>query len=185
MKQGTYLRLGNLQVPHLNTARREIGDLKLDVDGSLRLADGPGTAHTTSKSTRHAAAGLVVALDGGETQLRAHQELLAAAELLDLPDDGGLLGGVVHCSDVGAEAGRVGVFGDGDEDLDVVGGAAAFELCFCLSRGYVLANVQRDSKRKQRLCVPSACTQSGTPSAIPPNIRPKSTASLVCSIGNS
>lgn len=35
-------------------------------------------------------------------------------------------------ADVCAEFGRVGVFGDGDGDLDVVGCAAAFELGFCL-----------------------------------------------------
>ena len=34
----------------------------------------------------------------------------------------------MHAADVGAEAGGVGVFGDGDKDFDVVGGGAAFEL---------------------------------------------------------
>lgn len=36
-------------------------------------------------------------------------------------------------ADVRAEARRVGVVGDGDDDADVVGGAAALELRFCLS----------------------------------------------------
>ena len=71
---------------------------------------------------------LVVAFHRRETQLRAHEELLAAAELFDLPDDGAFLGRVVHAADVGAEARRVGVFGHGHEDLDVVGCGAAFEL---------------------------------------------------------
>lgn len=71
---------------------------------------------------------LVVALDGRQAELGAHEELLAAAELLDLPDDGALLGRIVHRADVGAEAGGVGVLGDGHEDLDVVGCGAAFEL---------------------------------------------------------
>ena len=85
---------------------------------------------------------LVVAFDRGEAQLGAHEELLAAAELLDLPDDGAFLGRVVHAADVGAEARRVGVFGDGDEDLDVVGRGAAFELgaglfcCWSVSAGF-------------------------------------------------
>jgi hypothetical protein len=34
----------------------------------------------------------------------------------------------VHCSDIGAETGGICVFGDGDEDFDVVGCAATFEL---------------------------------------------------------
>lgn len=38
----------------------------------------------------------------------------------------------MHGSDIRAEAWGVCVFGDGDENLDVVGGAAAFELGFGL-----------------------------------------------------
>lgn len=38
----------------------------------------------------------------------------------------------MHGADVGAEARGVGVFGDGDGDLDVIGCAAAFKLGFCL-----------------------------------------------------
>ena len=34
----------------------------------------------------------------------------------------------MHCSDIGAETGGICVFGDGDEDFDVVGCAATFEL---------------------------------------------------------
>lgn len=71
---------------------------------------------------------LVVAPDTGEAQLGAHEELLLAAKLLDLPDDGALLGGVVHGANVCPEARGVGVVGDGDDDLDIVGGAAALEL---------------------------------------------------------
>ena len=71
---------------------------------------------------------LVIAFDRGQPQLGAHQEFLATAKLLDLPDDGRLFRRIVHGADVGAEAGRVGVLGDGDQDLDVVGGGTAFEL---------------------------------------------------------
>ena len=71
---------------------------------------------------------LVVAPDAGEAQLGAHEELLVAAKLLNLPDDGALLGGVVDGANVGAEARGVGVVGDGDDDLDVVGRASSLEL---------------------------------------------------------
>lgn len=40
----------------------------------------------------------------------------------------------MHSTDVGAEPGRICVFRYGNKDLDVVGSAAAFELCFGLSR---------------------------------------------------
>lgn len=40
----------------------------------------------------------------------------------------------MHGSDICAEAWGVCVFGDGDENLDVVGSAAAFELGFGLCR---------------------------------------------------
>ena len=40
----------------------------------------------------------------------------------------------MYAADVGAETGRVGVFGDGDEDFDVVGCGAPFELCAGLER---------------------------------------------------
>lgn len=61
----TYLRFGDLQISHLDTTGREIGDLELDVDGPFRFAYASGSAHATSKSTGHTTAALVVALDGG------------------------------------------------------------------------------------------------------------------------
>ncbi len=131
----THLRLDYFQIPHLDPACREIGYLELDADRplpSLRSAQPP---HAAPEPAGHAAAVLVIALHGGQAQLGAHEEFLAPAELLDLPDYGGLLGGVVHGADVGAEARGVGVFGDGDEDLDVVGCGAAFELCAGLDGG--------------------------------------------------
>lgn len=122
-----YLWFRDLQIPYLDTTRCEIGDLEFDVDGPFRFA-GSSASHATSKATGHTAAVFVVALNGGQAELGAHEELLAAAELLDLPDDGGLFGGVVDGSDVGSETGRVGVFRHGDDDFDVVGRAATFEL---------------------------------------------------------
>lgn len=38
----------------------------------------------------------------------------------------------MDAANVCAEAGGVGVFGDRDEDFDIVGRGAAFELCSCL-----------------------------------------------------
>ena len=126
-----HLRFDDLEVAHLDPARGEIGYLEFDADRALALASSAQAgdpAHAAPEAARHAASVLVVAFDRGEAQLGAHEELLAAAELLDLPDDGAFLWRVVHAADVGAEARRVGVFGDGDEDLDVVGRGAAFEL---------------------------------------------------------
>jgi len=128
----TYLRFNYFQIPHLDPTCREIRYLKLHTDRPLPLRSTPNPAHTSTKPTRHPATVLIVTFYRGETQLGAHQELLGAAELLDLPDDGGLFGRVVHGADICAEPWRVGVFGNGDQDLDVVGCAAALELCFCL-----------------------------------------------------
>jgi hypothetical protein len=84
---GTYLWLGDLQVPHLDTRSGEVGDLELDVDGPLRLSHRTSSAHASTKATCHTTAVLVISLHGGKTQLRPHEELLATTELLDLPDN--------------------------------------------------------------------------------------------------
>jgi hypothetical protein len=52
---------------HLNSGRREVGDLELDLDGRLPLDD--------------------LALDAGQAEVGAHEVLLAARERLDGPDD--------------------------------------------------------------------------------------------------
>src|SRR3569833_126005 len=124
-----YLWFRNLQIPNLDTASGEVRDLELDLDGPLSaLARGADAAHAAAEASGHAAAVLVVAPDAREAQLGAHEELLEAAELLDLPDDGALLGSIVHAAYVGPEARRVGVVRHGHDDFDVVGGAAALEL---------------------------------------------------------
>jgi hypothetical protein len=130
----TYLGLNNLQVPNLNAARGEIGNLKLDLDRPLALCSADA-AHGAAEAAHHAAAFVVVAAHRRQIQLGAHQEFLAAAELLDFPHYGRRFGCVVHGADVCAEARRVGVVGYGDDDADVVGGAAALELGFCLGFG--------------------------------------------------
>lgn len=110
----TRLRLNNLEVPNLNTRRREIRNLELDADGSLGLSTASNTTHATSEPTHHSTSLFVVASHAGQTELGTHQELFAATELLDLPHYRACFGRVVHRADVGAEFGRVGVFGDGD-----------------------------------------------------------------------
>lgn len=133
----------------MNTTSGEVGDLKLDVDGPLGFAHLAGSAHAASKAAGHTAAMLVVALDRRQTQLGPHQELFAAAELLDLPHNCGLFGRIVHRADVGAEAGGVCVLRDGDQDLDVVGGAAALELGFGLF-GITAISSANDKDRRRR-----------------------------------
>lgn len=123
-----YLGFCDLQITDLDSAGCEVGDLELDLDRPLAGLGTTDTAHAAAKTTRHATARLVVTSHAGQAQLGAHEKLLVAAKLLDLPDDGALLGGVVDGADVGAEARGVGIVGDGDDDLDVVGGGAALEL---------------------------------------------------------
>jgi hypothetical protein len=130
----THLRLYDLEIANLYPARREVRNLELDLDGSLGLA-AADAAHAAAEAAHHAAALVVVAPDGRQAELGAHEELLGAAELLDLPDDGRRLRRVVHGADVGPEAGRVGVVRDGDDDGDVVGRRPALELRSRLWRG--------------------------------------------------
>lgn len=80
----TYLWLNDLQVPDLNATGCEVGDLELDVDRPLRLA-ATHTTHTSSKSTHHTTALLIVTTYRGQTKLSAHQKFLATSELLNLP----------------------------------------------------------------------------------------------------
>lgn len=128
----THLWLNDLQVPHLDPTRREIWDLELDVDGTLALANLRCAAHAASKSTCHAPTVLVVALDGGQTELGTHEELLTATELLDFPNDGGFLRRVVNGPNVGPESRGVSVLWDRNKDLNIVGSAPALKLGFGL-----------------------------------------------------
>lgn len=126
-KSVSYLGLCNLEVSHLDTTCRKVWNLKLDLNRSLRTL-AANTAHATTKTTSHATADLVIAAHAGQTKLRTHQKLLVATKLLNLPDNGALLRGIVYGADVGAEARRVGVVGNGDNDLDIVGRASSLEL---------------------------------------------------------
>ena len=70
----------------------------------------------------------IVAFHGWQTQLSAHEEFFTSTELLDLPCYGTLFGRIMDAANVGAEAGRVRVLGHWNQDLDIVGRGAAFEL---------------------------------------------------------
>lgn len=124
----TYLWLRDLQVSHLDTARGEIWDLKFDLNGSLGALAGTDATHASTKATSHTASVLIVTTDTGQTKLGAHQELLAATKLLDLPHNGALLRRVVHTSYVCPKARRIGILGDRNNDLDVVCRASPLEL---------------------------------------------------------
>ena len=67
-------------------------------------------------------------IDRRQTKVCAHQVLLAALELADLPDDGILLGRVRDLADAGLELGRVNIARHRNDDLDVVGRGALLEL---------------------------------------------------------
>ena len=59
--------------------------------------------------------------DAGETEFCAHEEFFSSAELFDFPDYGGFFGDVVDASYCCSEAGCICVFGDWNDDFDVVG----------------------------------------------------------------
>uniref|UniRef100_A0A1I7YBI2 Porin family protein n=1 Tax=Steinernema glaseri TaxID=37863 RepID=A0A1I7YBI2_9BILA len=52
------------------------------------------------------------------------------------PDEGALLGGVLHCANVVLELRRIRIAGYGDDDFDVVGRGASFKLRFGLNMKY-------------------------------------------------
>jgi hypothetical protein len=92
----THLWLNNLEISHLNARSREVRNLKLDADGTLRFAASANTAHAATETTHHSAALLIVTAHTGQTELGAHKEFLATTELLDLPYDGAGFRRVVH-----------------------------------------------------------------------------------------
>lgn len=131
VRKRTYLWLDNLQVPDLNPARCEIWNFKFDLDRSLSLTS-TDTTHTASKPTHHPSSFVVITSNRWETEFCSHEKFLSTAKLLYFPNYGGGFWGVVDGADVCPEAWGIGVIGDGDDDADVVGCAASFELCFCL-----------------------------------------------------
>lgn len=120
----------------MDTAGCEIGNLELDLDRSLAFAGGHA-AHATAETTHHSTAFVIITADGREAKLSTHEKFFATTELLDLPHDGRGFRGVVDGAYVGSESGAVCIIWNRDYDGDVVGGAAAFELCFGLSRALV------------------------------------------------
>jgi len=84
----TYLWLNDLEIAYLNTTSRKVGDLKLDLNGSLALAAACDTAHTSAKASHHATTFIIVPANRWQAKLGSHQELLATTELFDFPDNG-------------------------------------------------------------------------------------------------
>lgn len=111
----------------MDSTCRKVGDFKLDLNGSFGALATDST-HTASKATRHATTVLIVSSDARKAKFSAHEEFLVTAKLLNLPDNGALLGGVVYRADVGSESGGIGIVGDRDDDFDVVGRASSLEL---------------------------------------------------------
>lgn len=133
--EGLVLKLGlnDFQIPDLNSARREIRNLELNLYRSLPLPS-TNTTHATTKSAHHTATLVIVASHRGKTKFGAHEELFTAAELLDFPYYGGGFRGVVDGADICTETGGVRVVGDRNDDADIIGGTTAFELGFCLCK---------------------------------------------------
>lgn len=123
-----YLGLCNLEISNLDTTGCEIWDLEFDLDRPLTGLATANTTHATTKTTGHTTTSLVIASNTGEAELGAHEELFIATKLFNLPDDGALLGGVVDRADVRSESRRVCVFGNRDNNLDVICGRPALEL---------------------------------------------------------
>src|SRR2546423_14731418 len=100
----TYFGLDDLQIPNLYPARREVGDLELNANRSLRFPFTPYPSHASAKAASHATTMLIIAFDTWQSQLGSHKKLLAATELLDLPDNGRLLWCVMHGTDICSES---------------------------------------------------------------------------------
>lgn len=82
--------------------------------------------------THHSTSTLFVAPHAGEAKLSAHEELFTATKLLDFPHNAASLRRVVNRADVGPKSWRIRIVRNWNADLDIVGGAATFKLCFGL-----------------------------------------------------
>lgn len=125
---GTYLWLYYLQIPNLNAARGKVRYFELNADWPLPFPSLSSASHASPEPARHSAPMFVISFYRREAQLCAHEELFAPTELLDLPYYSALFWRIVHATDVCAKTGGIGIFGDGDEDFDVIGCGATFEL---------------------------------------------------------
>ena len=102
--------LHDLEVADLHARDREVGNLELDLnwDATVLLA--------------------LFRLDRGEAELGAHEELLAACELLDAPDHRVGVGDVLDIAHVGLENWGVNIRRDRHNDLDIVRNRLRLEL---------------------------------------------------------
>jgi hypothetical protein len=110
--------LNDLEVPHLNPRHSKVRDLELDPDWRL-----PGVLALLLLVGVH-----VAGRNARQAKVRPHQILAPSVELLDVPDDGILVGEVGDGPDRRLEGGAVDVGGDRDNDFDVVGDRPALEL---------------------------------------------------------
>ena len=130
----THLWFYNLQISDLYARGRKIWNLEFDTDWSFALFALACAAHASAESTGHPSAKLIIPFDRGKIELCAHEEFFAASELLDLPYDSTFLRSIMYSANVCSKSWGVGVVGDRDQDLDIVGCAPALELCFGLIR---------------------------------------------------
>lgn len=86
-----------------------------------------------------------------QAKVSSHHQVLATGQLLDPPHERRLFRNIVHGPDCGAELGRVGVFGDGDVDLDVVSGRPALELRLDLCVAQALGSEAGSSEEAEKV----------------------------------
>mmetsp|Transcript_19785 Transcript_19785/g.45576 ORF Transcript_19785/g.45576 Transcript_19785/m.45576 type:complete len:209 (-) Transcript_19785:911-1537(-) len=101
--------LDDLEIPYLDARDGEVGDLKLHRDRRLVLL-------------------ILLIAHARQTEMSAHQVLLAAVELLYAPDDGVALRRVLDRAYRRLERWRIGVRRHGHDNLDVVGRGALLKL---------------------------------------------------------
>uniref|UniRef100_A0A0E9XMI6 Uncharacterized protein n=1 Tax=Anguilla anguilla TaxID=7936 RepID=A0A0E9XMI6_ANGAN len=130
--------LNDLQVAHLDSRGSEVRDFKLHADGRFSF--------------------LVLGLHARQPKVRPHQVLLSTREGFDGPDDLAVLRYPLHAAHRGLELGRVGVGGDRNVDLHVVGRRPPFELALGLdhildSAMRVLLDHRLDPDQWLHMCV--------------------------------
>jgi hypothetical protein len=127
-----HLWLYYFQVPDLYARGGKVWNLEFDADGSLALLALAGAAHAPAEATCHTSANFIVTLDRWKIEFCTHEKFLATSKLFDFPYNSTFLGGVMYAAYVGPKAWCIGVVGDRDQYLDIVGCAPTFELCLCL-----------------------------------------------------
>mmetsp|Transcript_7049 Transcript_7049/g.17211 ORF Transcript_7049/g.17211 Transcript_7049/m.17211 type:complete len:226 (-) Transcript_7049:752-1429(-) len=108
----------DFQISHLNATHRKVRNFKIDTNGflprvfSLLLAVGIDVRST----------------DRGQSEMGSHQVFSPSVKLLNVPNDGVLVGQVGYVSNARLESGAVDVRWDGNDNFHVVGYASRLEL---------------------------------------------------------